>query len=397
MREIAGTPEKRAKTESEVPSTPKPLTRENLALLEGKMPPKSDTVSGASKTPTIKTSSTDYEKQEDILRNNGIEMPNREFEKTEIGKSIVAKARELIVSERLSTMKDDHLKKFMAKREEEKYSNEASFVYIIWKIMVGDTRQVKEAGENVLEEHEGVFIKEWEEDGLRFRVDQAFRPKCIQMTDAKAGASLEKLLEKLPGVKTPKPDLAYGLRKDAFTSAEQNINMMIAHIADLSRNMLYPFYNLEFKSDQGAFHAAILQACRGGAALIYAMRNLRERAGLVNNNDEDDVGRMAFSLVIVPERANLYVHWAMNVTEPKVVYHMAKLSGYDLENDDDVPKLRIAINNILEWGIIPRKNYIKHMLAKIGGLPGSEATSKESNQGQESGQVVGSGVLEDGG
>lgn len=379
-----GTPEKRQKVGSAEFTTTQPLTRENLALLEGKMPSRSATEGGetsATKTTKTNTSTADIRKQEEVLHYNNIEVESEEASQTKLGEDIMEAAQELVQEHRHSAMSKKRAELFIKKRKDRQYSNEATFVDVMWKILIEESRHVQQAVAETQGDDDEWMEVGYEDDGLRHNRDQQFRKNSVPVKDSTGARDMEKFLRKLPGIPYPVPDLTYGLRRDAFTTGERLVSTALEHISAISPDMLYPFFVVEFKSGKGDFQAAVLQACRGGAALIYSMRQLREEAGLKNNNDQSDVGRMTFSMAMNTIKANIYVHWADGAKKGKVVYHMARLDGFDLEKKEDIPKLRSHINNILDWGILKRKTYIRGLLAIIS--PAAAETSGAEDEEEE--------------
>jgi len=372
---VGETPEMRQKVESAEPVTPQPLTKENLALLEGNMGKKRTTEGvTTSDSKTNKTGTKYYRKQAEVLGCNNIKQPGTALE-TETGRNIVKAAKELIKETRESEMKEEERKDWIENREDEKYSNEDTFINIMWRILVLETRTVKKPAMESLKDNQSWMLvdSDWDEDGLTYKVNQIFKSKTVPVK----GGELEKYLTKLDDIKTPKPNLVYGLRFDAFNKKERAINIVHDSISVISEGMLYPFFVIEFRSVTGDLEMAKVQACGAGAALVYAMRQLREKAGLTNENDENDVGRIAFSIAMDTAKANIYVHWAENKTEGQVVYYMHRVKGFDLEEETEIPELRSHINNILTWGVLNRKTYIKAMLARIENLS-TTSTSAES-------------------
>lgn len=378
VRGVSETPEKRQKVESAEPCTPQPLTRENLALLEGKMPAKSNPEEGgtsSSKTPNTKSSATDHGKQVEIMQYNGMMMQRVKSMETELDKKIVLAARDIVMVTRDSAMSEKTVDHFIEQRIDRQYANEDTFVDVMWKILIDESRSVKQPATDTLEKEQGWVIVRWDDSALRHNRNQQFRRGSVPVKDKAGERDLEQWLRKLPDVKNPKPDLAYGLSRKAFRHRESVVNLTLLGISDISADMLYPFFVIEFKSGKASFQAATIQACRGGAALIYSMRKLREKAGLTNKNDEDDEGRMVFSMAMSALAAEIYVHWAHRKKGGEVIYEMSRIDGFDLQKEENIPKLRSHIDNILDWGLLKRKLYIKRMLAKME--PRCEESSSE--------------------
>jgi len=387
LKGVEETPEKRQKVENAESCTRQPLTRENLALLEEKMSPKSTSNEGKTgdvNTGTTRTSTIDPAKQERVLHYNGLELNPGPALETELAKEVMNAAKNLLNDPRDTVMKRKDVEEFSEERLDQQYSNESTFVDAIWHILIRKTRHVKEQPPtNQLKTDQEWMVRKFKTDGLRHKVNQKFESKTVPVTDAHGEKQLTKFLRKLPNIKTPMPDLAYGLRLDAFSDREERITFELRKISMISPDMVYPFLIFEFKSGKGLLDEAKMQACRGGAAMVYSMRQLREKAGLPNDNDKEDVGRMAFSVAMTTDRANIYVHWAHSSSDNKVTYYMAKVVGFDLEDDDVIPTLRSCINNILDWGVLTRKNYIKSILAKIDSSPEARSIAEDKDKEDE--------------
>lgn len=384
---VSETPEKRLRVESADPCTPQPLTKENLALLDGTMPPKSKTEDGgtsSSKPPMTKSSTTDYGKQTDILHYNGMNIDSTLALKSKIGMDIMNAAQDLVTSSRDSAMSERTVSKFLEKRADRQFANEDTFVDVMWRILIDESRSLKQQpATDALEADESWLIEEWEDSGLRHNRNQQFLKGSVPYKDSLGQKELDQYLRKLPDVINPKPDLIYGLSKKAFGQHEGLVNLGLEGISSFSKDILYPFFVIEFKSGSGDFQAARIQACRSGAALVYSMRKLREEVGLTNSNKDDDEGRIAFSMAMNVITAHIYVHWAHKKKNGEVTYEMARLDGFDLEKKDEIPKLRSHINNILDWGVLKRKFYIKEMLAKIDPRCAEEEEDEEDEEEDE--------------
>ncbi|KAK4696410.1 hypothetical protein P7C71_g1493, partial [Lecanoromycetidae sp. Uapishka_2] len=318
---------------------------------------------------TDKTSSSDDPvRARSLMETYDLWIDHKVSGNTKKGKEILKAAKDLITKERLSPTKPETLERFMEKREKYKLSNEATFIDVIWWILVRDFRQVKESGvdiKSIQEKEELIFTKYWDKDFLLHRRDQEFERGRLPTPNIENDETLAKLLGKVKGMKNPKPDLAYGLDKDAFSYEEQYVNDANPKIADLSKGIYHPFFIAEFKSAKGAMIDAENQACRGGAAIMNTLRQLKDMAKNADKDHGHDTGSYVFSLTIMPDQAKINVHWAEMRTATKIVYHMHKVQKYDLEDEASVTMLRVAINNILDWGVVDRKVYLKGLLRTI--------------------------------
>ncbi|KAK3167090.1 hypothetical protein OEA41_010215 [Lepraria neglecta] len=254
MRDTGERSEKKAKTEAEEPSTPQPLTEENLRLLEGITVPK-EPKKGISKGRSAVDSNT------------------------ALGST---------------TVSDE-----------------------FWTLVILPKRSVKELGEeNVAKATDGQLLKAWKKDHLAIARDKLFRHDSIPMTETSDNPILARFLDNLPRVKTPKPDRAYGLAKSAFTEKERIINDIMAYLSKVS------------------------------------------------------------------SQAEFYVHWAELLTPPSkaVNFHMHKLNTYSLDKAPDLAELRHDVN-VLDWGVVERRNYIKGHLPLIAEQdPGIQRKIKEQQE-----------------
>ena len=357
------TPEKNAKLDIVESYTPIPLTEENLARLRGEMPRSKKSVDNFNTA-----SSKDPVYVRELLKLNGIHLNNKEALATVKGRNIFKDAKDLITGERLSPPKKKMLKEFDSTLQEEEFSNETTFMAIMWRILVAKRRSVKAKDYDPAAGDDDVLRRRWDNDHLRYRVAQEFVPGYLPKLNTKGEPGLEGLLENQIGMSNPKPGIAYGLHADAFVDVGLTANTQYRDLAQISQGIFYPFFLIEFKSYQGIPIEAVNQAQRGGAVLTSTMNLLKERAGILEHDEEYDLGSFTFSLAMNPYKATMFVHWRELRHEEhktKIIHHTHRLDGYDLENSDNVDKLRIAVNNILDWGLGERKTWLLGMLAQL--------------------------------
>ena len=300
-----------------------------------------------------------------LLELNGLLIDDSEGSNSKKGSAVITRALALIQDQRYSPKNEARINKFVKARKAEQFSNEKTFIDAIWKIIVRSKRTVKQKAKDQDEEDETVLVKYWDLDGLRRQSDQPFARGTVPLVDTSDDPDLEALLEKKPGIPNPVPDLAYGLDEDSFSAKENLTNQYLEMIAALSPGMYHTFFVLEFKGYQGTIVDAENQACRGGAAIVQATRTMEVEAGLVIGNNEYNDGSFAFSLAMDPNDAKLYVHWAEYSQSPKIIYHMQMLDSFCLKLPPQVDRLRVTLNNVLDWGVLQRQAYIKTLLSPI--------------------------------
>lgn len=219
------TANKQVKTVTKCLSTPQLLTEANLRMLEGVAMActKEDTESEEISKSKPHVGAFGIKKARDLLAchrmfvNDG---DTKGARKTKRGAKIIKEARELITKTRLSPTKPEVVEDFLGKREEHQFKGEVTFIDEVCSIIVGKFRQVpkttgkdKEGIEkNIKELEENILIKYWDKDYLRTARDEFFAQGCVPLMDTKENDLVATLLERLPGIKTPKPGLAYGLK-----------------------------------------------------------------------------------------------------------------------------------------------------------------------------------------
>ncbi|KAL8792525.1 MAG: hypothetical protein Q9195_004895 [Heterodermia aff. obscurata] len=381
-------PGKKARTGCEVlliePSSPVPLTEANLALLEGDMP---SNVKSIDSYDSANAKDPNYVREK--LEFHGILFNDADALATPKGKSIFKTAKDLVAGDRLSPPSHKMLKEFVLTLQEEQGSNEATFMDVMWHILVAKRRSVKAKHYDPAAEDDDVLRRRWKDDHLRHRVDQEFVRGYLPGLDPDGEATLAKLLAKHIGMKNPKPDLVYGLAQDAFKEVGTIANSGHRDLAQISPGIYHPFFIIEFKSHKGDLMDAMNQASRGGAVLTNSMNILKQNAGIRESADEYDLGSFAFSLVLDPFSAKTYVHWReLRVKNEKSImyHHMHFIDGYILESKESVDKLRVAVNNILDWGVGERRTWLLEMLAQLE-TRYQETASTKSSAGSSAGST----------
>ena len=217
--------------------------------------------------------------------------------------------------------------------------NELTFLVHVWGkfLSVEHTRLVAMTADGGLEnEKEAIKWIEtaWDKDHLKCNWSANFPQDAVpQLTNLDRYQII--FLDQVPRVKTPRPDLAYGLLHVTLSVEEQRVN---AHFeANLSPYMDHPFFIVEAKNVEGIMYEAENQCARGGAAMVRLKRKFDKLADgtyveepkkgrgkdgdhLANTTSQKDqmpidhyrtdTKSFAFSLTFSPIEANLFVHWA---------------------------------------------------------------------------------------
>jgi hypothetical protein len=358
--------------------------------------------SAESKTTTIASDNSNVAQTRYILSQNHIYIEDEEAERR--GAGLIKKAREIIKGGRKSDMDIEVAEDLRRVSRKHKSDNELTWLVNVWAILLNDTRWAK-ADDGMNDEEAIEWIEQaWEKDRLKCNWSADFVTNSIPPLELGGDPTLEAFAEQVK-VKNPKPDLTYGLREEAFTELERQINF--SHKARLSVNLDHPFFIVEAKSADGPIAAAENQDARAGAAMTYFKRMFNQAAN--NSGSEDaanqystssrpppndtpavttsaptsvpipDETSFTFSLAIDPTIARMFVNWAeykprppssLPNTKPAVYYHMHLLSDYLLSDTAHWVALHHDINNVLDWGVGKRKREIKglcEMIAEGGG------------------------------
>ncbi|KAL6720738.1 hypothetical protein ACLMJK_002663 [Lecanora helva] len=406
--ESAQASEKKTKLEVSEPRTPEPLTEQHPALLEEKKPLttanlalfelKMASSSGKDKTPiknpqephTTESSSgkPSTEEVRQALEYLGMPIDEDQGKETKRGNEILKKAKALVFSQRNSPPPKKKLEKFVKQLKKEELSNEDSWIATMWWIIARKKRIPMTSNTGLTKlDSEVLNPREWALDNLRFRVNQEFSRGQLPTLKAEPQTQLAKWLAKRIGQTTPRPDVAYGLEDEAFTDKHMK-TVILSHqtLTALSNGMRFPFFIIEFKSHDGSLGDAKNQACRGGAVIINVMDEMKLKAGMEDKDDDFDDGSLAFSLTMDPWQGEMWVHWRELREEEGQIsykYHMHSLKSWILKDETQANELRMAINNVLDWGVFARKEYLKTMLAKTG--LGKATGSSQSQSSKASG------------
>ncbi|KAK7941348.1 uncharacterized protein PG986_013735 [Apiospora aurea] len=170
-------------------------------------------------------------------------------------------------------------------------------------------------------------------------------------------------------VSVPKPDLVYGYTSSGpgvhFSDAQKLAgSTMSPSMGRASETELaFPFFIIEYKSDQGS-HSVAENQCLGGSATCVAIIN-----GLNDMLKKCDVIRRvnttAFSFVIDHRGAESYVSW---MGEDEEEYRMQPLSEFRFikGGQSELGEFATCVRNIINWGKGARLREIKWALDAIG-------------------------------
>lgn len=175
------------------------------------------------------------------------------------------------------------------------------------------------------------------------------------------------------------------------------INEYTRVLIGASSNLIHPFFIFEGKAAQGSLANAENQAMRGGATLDYSRWILNHEAGLPRSTGSDEQS-FAFSMTLDCYGARAWVHWCevqpgkapagaedntFLAIESYETYHMDPLASCDFYKLEDVRDLTRTLNNVLDWGCLPRKRDVDAVLETLKKKE-EEERNRQSKVGDES-------------
>lgn len=197
-------------------------------------------------------------------------------------------------------------------------------------------------------------------DGLESSWDKEFHRGSIPKLDHPNKKDLAKLLEVLPRIVNPKPDITYGYDNNFFTDVQRALNLRLISTAKISSAINWPFLNVDAKLSD--ILAAVNQCNRSGSGVVCSVWRVCDEYD-ITIPDIDDVSTV-FTLAITTGSAYIHVHWA-ELEHGVRVYHMKTVAGFALGMEKAHMDLRKAINSILDWGLLRRKPKIDQLLDAI--------------------------------
>ncbi|KAL8910875.1 MAG: hypothetical protein Q9171_003874 [Xanthocarpia ochracea] len=158
-----------------------------------------------------------------------------------------------------------------------------SLAYFKAKLDMSSRRRKGEDPENIDQEDLPVPIgwaaRDWVDDGLDANYNRVFQAGSVPKLDS-IDENLKAILEKLPEISKPQPDILYGTSiKKHYTHEERAVIAQHKGITQISLDLACPFFVGEIKT-YGDFEEAANQANPGGAAMVEAHRKLKILAQL---------------------------------------------------------------------------------------------------------------------
>ena len=199
---------------------------------------------------------------------------------------------------------------------------------------MGDKRHLKEEGQSYGLDDVYWIQRAWDKSHLTCNWCQDFLKNSIPPVEVKGidEELLSILLDELPKVKNPRPDLYFGTSADGYNAISEMINKRYSRYSMISRGLYHAAFAVKAKGVLHSIEEAENQSCRDGATMVYARRRFNtaqyDEAPSVLGPDLDSI---CFTMSLITQFANIHVYWA-EVHTDKTLYHMSLVKGYALQS-----------------------------------------------------------------
>ncbi|RMZ80666.1 hypothetical protein DV738_g2675, partial [Chaetothyriales sp. CBS 135597] len=265
-------------------------------------------------------------------------------------------------------------------------------------------RRIIKVGKAMEEEAEDVMVQQFASDII---------PAMKRIPDARLTANANQawtncvplpldttILTRPPALPRPKPDVAFGYSREAFTRPQLGtIGLLVddhygRSYAVPDQKLHFPFLDIEFKSQakSGTHYVATNQAAGAGALALQGRLDLFERSGMLEAFDYD--APQFFSVTMDHELARINVHWLQRPAGRQPTFHVEGLSKHLLDDADGIRAVARAIKNILDDAADTRLQKLCEALdayrkvivrergaASTDATPGNPHSTPEQNEG----------------
>lgn len=299
-----------------------------------------------------------------LLAQNRMPIEDQAIKSTEAYQAVMEISQARISRERHSPEKAAKASDYELLAAEYKERNEQTFIEMFFLPLMQRVRNVEVINDKGINTDNPWWEERaWADDGLDINVSRPFLRQSLPKVDTKDNRNLKKLLESHERIKNPVPDRCYALSQKAFTTEENQINLLLHKYTGISAGIFNPSVIIEFGMSKPILELEG-QCARGGAALVNAFRCVRSAADeniMAPGADQDS---LIYSFAITGVAACLFVHWAY-VDGTNTTFHMHIVEEYSLRRGVTIVEMRGALNNLQDWTVGDRKVQIKALLHKI--------------------------------
>ncbi|KAL9123564.1 MAG: hypothetical protein Q9217_007014, partial [Psora testacea] len=323
-----------------------------------------------------------------------------------IGAALITKAERILDSKRGSDWSEDKRLQVKEGIEDHCEELEATFVANLMKHLQGDTRKIakdREPSNAELEKEYEWIVAAWKKDHLRLRYNIDFLPDCIPQIRT-GDRYYDTLVNEVPRVEKPRPDVAFGIYETAFSLLQREI--LNNHKCNLAGPRLYDiFFVMEAKCMNTSIEEAENQCIRSGCAMVNTRRALKKAASqpykaaatssssasaplssssLLPAYPKADIDSFAFTLAIGSQHAHMFVNWALEIdSNDSIQWHMHVLRVYSYRKAEDLNQLHHDMNNILDWGVSTRKTKVMEYCENIHELKVVQPKTKKQKKDEK--------------
>ena len=320
-----------------------------------------------------------------------------------IGDKLISAAKGILDRKRLSVWDKDKQEQVQEGIKDYAMELEATFVVNLMNHLLGTTRMTAPGqelmGDNLRREQEGVE-RAWQKDHLRVRYNVDFLSACIPKIRT-GDKHHDLLIDEIPRVENPKPDVAFGIYQKAFSLHQQEI------LNNNRNNLAGPrcygiFLVIEAKCMNHPIEEAENQCIRSGCAMVNTKRLLNQAATLPHKGTlasgsaaaiqypRPDMESFAFAIAVGSSHAHMFVSWALEMdSKDSIQWHMHFLKDYSFRRPEDLNQLHHDINNIQDWGLSKQKDKLVQHCETIDSLEivqSKPKKQKKDDQKEKQGQ-----------
>ncbi|KAI4119013.1 MAG: hypothetical protein LQ345_001018 [Seirophora villosa] len=316
----------------------------------------------------------------DLLERNGLFI--NDAEAAVRGAALIDKAKEIMDQRRHSSMEDDEAMDIKETMEYYSTINEKTMLVNLWQLLVNKTRFVKKVREDGSQEQltaeEEEAAAEWierawrKDDHLIGKYDADFRAETIPEISKSGDPVLDTLLEQVPRVDKPKPDIAMGFHKKRFS--RRVLEILEKYAPTLTSGQYMTLHATEAKAVDGTMGMALTQCSRVGSAMSMNFLNfwnateefLKDQVpAQASTYPKPNKKSMSFTLALTPDMAKMNVHWAMETGPGAQTWHQTELRTYRMDVLEDIRELRRNLDNIFDWGCGPNMKKIVEQAERV--------------------------------
>ncbi len=299
-----------------------------------------------------------------------------------IGNKLISAAKGILDGKRLSVWDKDKQEKVREGIKDYALELEATFVVNLMNHLLGETRMIapgQELKEDELRREQEAVARAWQKDHLRVRYNIDFLSGCIPKIRT-GNNHFDHLIDEVPRVENPKPDVAFGIYANAFAHYQREI--LNNNKNNLAGPRLYGiFLVIEAKCMNHSIEEAENQCIRSGCAMVNTRRLLNQAATLPHKGTpasgsaaaieypRPDMESFAFALAVGSSHAHMFVSWALEMdSKDSVQWHMHFLRDYSFRRPEDLNQLHHDMNNIQDWGLTKQKDKLLQHCETIDSL-----------------------------